>query len=348
VGVDPELGGGGEETVCRDVDAVVVLGHLEQLGRRFPPAVQPDDLTDVEVPGLPLRHVGGYAGQQLAEFLQVAEAETRDHDEVLAAVLPHPGGDGLDDVAAAVRLHLDDHEGVREGVEHLFQGRDADALAAERMPAVGTLELVAGVEFAQLRDRHVDDGAAAVGLPVHGPVVVEDHLAVGGQLHVHLEGVGPQFERQLERLQGVRRRMTLRARVRDVGRAVIGEVREGVLRRRRQQWGDEDPDGEHRQQQPRSPTTCPAAPRRLAAIVDGATAARLCQLTGHDAPASPGRGHALVGGRPVAAHPTRRWSWRLPGRVVVGRYLGSAPLRASSGSRRASALPRKAHNNYIT
>jgi hypothetical protein len=209
--------------------------------------MQTHQVAHVEVVGLALRHVGRHAGQLLADGDQVVLAERGDRHPVLGLVLPDQVDGRLDDRLAAVGLQLDDQVRVRERLEDLAQRRVPHALTGEGRVAVCVGPGRAGVERLQLFDGELGHGAGPVRGAVDRAVVDRDDLPVGGDLQVHLQGVGAEVERRLERLQGVRRRVSLRAGVGDDRDLTLGEVRHG-LERFGLQRDRNDRDEQHREQ----------------------------------------------------------------------------------------------------
>ena len=107
--------------------------------------------------------------------------------------------DGLDDgVGGRAGLDLDDEPGrFGEPLEDLWQGRNTKALPGERMSLiVGTREACARIGLANLVHRQLGDPPGAVRRSVEGLVVDDRQLAVGGEVDVELDRVGPHLDAQ--------------------------------------------------------------------------------------------------------------------------------------------------------
>ena len=98
----------------------------------------------------------------------------------------------LDDAEVAGALDLDvQGDAIAELRQHV--GEPRDALAAE----LGG-EPRAGIEPRELGRRTITDRAAPVGSALEGLVVDHDQLAVGRELTIELDGLGPEIERRRE------------------------------------------------------------------------------------------------------------------------------------------------------
>ena len=199
------------EQLGRDDDHVAQpVGRLQRRDRRCVEAEQRD-----EQPRLERAHRGGDLGAGAAEFAQRLAGE-RGHQHLAL----HPGAADepaqRGDRGRRELFHLQHHAGVRQEPEHLFDGRHADASAAVRKggAAVGR-PAVAGVEALQLGEAERGDRAGAVGGAVHCRVVHHHDGAVGGHAQVHLEHVGAELRRMLERGERVLRAQRRAAAVRD-------------------------------------------------------------------------------------------------------------------------------------
>ena len=127
---------------------------------------------------------------------------------------------------------------------------------------------------ADLGEGELGHRAGPVGGAVDGRVVEDHHLAVGGQLQVHLEHVGALLERQVERRDRVGRCVRLRAGVGD-------DVHPRGVQRRRPVpgCGLEPRRGDDRQQQRQRGGQAPACPTRAGARIHRQRSARFTALT---------------------------------------------------------------------
>ena len=91
-----------------------------------------------------------------------------------------------------------------EPLEDLWQRRHAKALPGERRArVVGAREARARIGLANLVHRQIGDPPGAVRRPVEGLVVDHRQLAVGGEVDVELDRVGPDLDAQPEGLHRV-------------------------------------------------------------------------------------------------------------------------------------------------
>ena len=136
-------------------------------------------------------------GIELAHAIDRALVEADDRDA--AARLRRMAVDGLDDgVGGRAGLDLDDEaDRFGEPLEDLWQGGHTKALPGERMfRIVGAREVRARIGLANLVHRQIGDPAGAVRRPVEGLVVDHGQLAVGGEVDVELDRVGPHLDAQ--------------------------------------------------------------------------------------------------------------------------------------------------------
>jgi hypothetical protein len=79
----------------------------------------------------------------------------------------------------------------------------AHALTAVGEAAIGVLKAITRVQLLDLRQRHVDDRAPAVGLRVDSAVMVQHDMPIGGELQIRLQRVRAHLQRERERLVGL-------------------------------------------------------------------------------------------------------------------------------------------------
>ncbi len=109
----------------------------------------------------------------------------------MAAHDPHDGfSEPIEDALVVLQLDVDQHTPA-ECLEHFIEARDPFA----REPGV---ELRAGIQSLEVGEPAFRHASAAVGRAIEGEVVVHDDGAVGRQLGVQLDGVGPHLGRQTE------------------------------------------------------------------------------------------------------------------------------------------------------
>ena len=160
----------------------------------------------------PVRSVG-------VELVDAIDRHLVEADHRQAAIGPNrAAADGLDDrVGGGAGLDLD-HQPARAGepIEHLGQRGHAQVASGVREPrVVGSREARAGIGLADLAHRQFGDRAGSIGRPVECVVVDDRQLAVGREVDVELDRIGPRLDAQAERLHRVLRRRRRGAAVSD-------------------------------------------------------------------------------------------------------------------------------------
>ena len=137
----------------------------------------------------------------------------------------------IDEPRRGGHLELDDRAGMgADRQQCLVEGRNPDAGKAP-------VHLGAGIKAAEVEQVELVDASVAGGRAIDGLVMDDDHLAIGGNAQVELDGAGPEAHRLIKGGDGVLRGISRGAAVGDGEDGTAGHTQWSIDRGERRARG---------------------------------------------------------------------------------------------------------------